>query len=58
MPTRDTAPLGAPCWTDLMTPDTSRARDFYSSLFGWEAPLAPIQILWINLITNGLRPAV
>jgi Ca2+-transporting ATPase len=25
-----------------------------SSLLGWEAPLAPIQILWINLITNGL----
>ena len=37
MPTRDTAPIGAPCWVDLMTSDTARARDFYTDLFGWGA---------------------
>ncbi len=37
MPTRDTAPTGAPCWVDLMTSDPARARDFYTALFGWTA---------------------
>jgi uncharacterized protein len=37
MPTRDTAPIGAPCWVDLMTSDTERSRAFYRDLFGWTA---------------------
>jgi predicted enzyme related to lactoylglutathione lyase len=37
MPTRETAPIGAPCWVDLMTSDTDRSRDFYTELFGWTA---------------------
>src|SRR5215510_13273807 len=37
MPARDTAPVGAPCWVDLMTSDTQRSRAFYSRLLGWEA---------------------
>lgn len=37
MPTRDFAPIGAPCWVDLMTSDTQRSRAFYSELFGWTA---------------------
>lgn len=37
MPTRDRAPLGAPCWVDLQTSDVDRARAFYTSLFGWTA---------------------
>jgi uncharacterized protein len=37
MPTRETAPVGAPCWVDLMTSDTERARAFYTQLFGWTA---------------------
>ncbi len=37
MPTRETAPTGAPCWVDLMTSDVDRARDFYGQLLGWTA---------------------
>src|SRR5438105_3378787 len=37
MPARDTAPIGAPCWVDLMTSDVDRGRSFYSQLFGWTA---------------------
>ncbi len=37
MPTRETAPIGAPCWVDLMTSDVAGAREFYCQLFGWEA---------------------
>ncbi|HVL05907.1 MAG TPA: VOC family protein [Acidimicrobiales bacterium] len=35
MPTRDTAPNGAPCWVELMTSDHARARDFYGQVLGW-----------------------
>ncbi|WP_416403290.1 VOC family protein [Arthrobacter sp. LFS091] len=34
MPTPDITP-GAPCWIDLMTSDTEKAKDFYNALFGW-----------------------
>ena len=27
---------GAPCWIDLYSSDTGRAKDFYGRLFGWE----------------------
>jgi predicted enzyme related to lactoylglutathione lyase len=37
MPTRDTAPIGAPCWADLWTSDVEGSRSFYPALFGWEA---------------------
>ena len=37
MPTRSSAPLGAPCWTDLWTSDVEGSRRFYGELFGWEA---------------------
>jgi predicted enzyme related to lactoylglutathione lyase len=35
MPHRDAAPVGAPCWVDLMTSDPDRTRAFYGELFGW-----------------------
>lgn len=28
---------GAPCWIDLYSSDTDRAREFYGRLFGWNA---------------------
>lgn len=37
MPTRDSSPIGAPCWVDLSTSDTERARAFYGEVFGWTA---------------------
>ena len=32
-----TRPNGAPCWLDLLTSDTARAREFYAGVFGWTA---------------------
>ena len=29
--------IGAPCWIDLYSSDTDKARDFYGQLFGWKA---------------------
>jgi predicted enzyme related to lactoylglutathione lyase len=37
MPTRDSAPIGSPCWADLWTSDVEGSRRFYCELFGWEA---------------------
>jgi hypothetical protein len=35
MPTRESAPVGAPCWIELFTSDVDKGRAFYSELFGW-----------------------
>ncbi len=37
MTTRDSAPLGSPCWADLWTSDVDGSGRFYGELFGWEA---------------------
>lgn len=35
MATRGDAPLGTPCWVELLTSDPERSQDFYGRLFGW-----------------------
>jgi len=35
VPLRDEAPIGAPCWVDIMTTDTAKTQAFYTELFGW-----------------------
>jgi predicted enzyme related to lactoylglutathione lyase len=37
MPTRDTAPIGAPCWVELSTSNAEASKAFYTKLLGWEA---------------------
>jgi hypothetical protein len=37
MTKRDEAPVGAPCWIDLLTSDADRAKHFYGELLGWTA---------------------
>jgi predicted enzyme related to lactoylglutathione lyase len=58
MPTRDDAwPQGTPCWIDVQADDTSAARDFYSTLFGWEINDAPEEAGgYLMALLNG-RPA-
>jgi predicted enzyme related to lactoylglutathione lyase len=58
MPRRDTAPVGAPCWVDLMTSDTDRSRDFYCQLFGWTAE-EPAEEFggYFNFQKDGIRVA-
>jgi predicted enzyme related to lactoylglutathione lyase len=35
VPKRNTAPVGAPCWIELLTSDADRNRAFYGDLLGW-----------------------
>jgi uncharacterized protein len=58
MPTRESIPVGAPCWVDLTTSDIARSRDFYCSLFGWTAEdPAPEFGGYFNFRRNGVRIA-
>jgi predicted enzyme related to lactoylglutathione lyase len=54
----DRTPVGAPCWIDLFTADTDRARAFYGSLFGWTAEdTGPDFGGYINFSKDGHRVA-
>jgi uncharacterized protein len=58
MPTRDTAPVGAPCWVDLMTSDPDASRAFYDELFGWTSEDAGEEYGgYINFSKDGLGVA-
>jgi len=58
VPTRNGAPLGAPCWIDLTTSDVDRAQDFYGTVFGWTFESAgPDYGGYINAAKNGHRVA-
>jgi predicted enzyme related to lactoylglutathione lyase len=58
MPTRDAAPIGAPCWVDLMSSDTERSRALYCQLFGWTAE-EPAEEFggYFNFSKDGVRVA-
>ena len=32
----DMPQVGEFCWNELMTPDTQKAKEFYTALFGWK----------------------
>lgn len=54
MPTRDCAPLGAPCWIDLTTSDVARAQGFYGAVFGWTSESAgPDYGGYVNVAKGG-----
>jgi uncharacterized protein len=58
MPKRDVAPVGHPCWIDLMTSDPDRSREFYDSLFGWTSEDAGEEYGgYINFTLDGLPVA-
>ena len=58
MPNRDVAPLGAPCWIDLLSADTAASRRFYGELFGWtSAEAGPEYGGYINFARDGVPVA-
>ena len=58
MAKRDAAPVGAPCWVDLLTADPARSQEFYCRLFRWtvEDPGADYGG-YQNFLKDGIRVA-
>jgi predicted enzyme related to lactoylglutathione lyase len=57
MPTRDSAPVGAPCWIDLFTSNPDKSRAFYGELFGWTSESAEEFGGYINFSKDGTMVA-
>jgi predicted enzyme related to lactoylglutathione lyase len=58
MPTRETAPVGAPCWIDLMTSDPAGSQAFYGRLFGWTVmDPGPEYGGYVNFLRDGVPVA-
>jgi predicted enzyme related to lactoylglutathione lyase len=45
------------CWNELSTPDTTKAGDFYSGLFGWGKNVQQMGPMTYTSFINGERPA-
>ena len=45
------------CWNELATPDTEKAGDFYTGLFGWGKNVQQMGPMTYTSFMNGERPA-
>ena len=58
MPTRDESwPNGTPCWVDVKVTDPAAAKQFYSSLFGWDIQDGPPEAGGYAICLLNGRPA-
>jgi hypothetical protein len=45
------------CWNELATPDTAKAGEFYTSVFGWNKNVQQMGPMTYTSFMNGERPA-
>lgn len=48
-----TMQFGEFCWNELMTPDSKKAKQFYSDLFGWQMEDMDMGQMIYTMIKNG-----